>query len=474
MKSCLKSINVKRIKYWLIALCYVSFLIHFFAYETVYYFNINSSIFSILFSAHIVFCLSFLIIKKSNTSWVLFFGLLCLLISTNGRAGWLGFLVAVFYVIYNTHPNKFNLKKYLGLCLLLVGVAISSIFFIKRNSTSGRFLIYKTSLNILKNNWVTGIGYGKFKVQYNLAQANYFVNNNIDSKEAFLADNTYYAFNDYLQFIIEFGFLGIVLLGILLAIIFLQISLTPKIVKYKTLYVGCNGALISIAVGAMFSYPMQHYIIQLCTLTSLLIVATIIIKQQILSKLKLVCYKMYSLLLLGLIIFITGLFCFKQIFSLKKQEAYNLQKIGYNTDALLLHKQLANSKMADGELFYTYAQSLYITNKLADAKIMLQKSQVLVTFNGQYILAANIENELKNYTKAEQYFKTAIYMVPNRMVSRKNLLDFYVQQKDTPNALLWANSILNMPIKVPSTITDNIKNTTQKIYNALIVNKNEF
>jgi hypothetical protein len=48
-------------------------------------------------------------------------------------------------------------------------------------------------------------------------------------------------------------------------------------------------------------------------------------------------------------------------------------------------------------------------------------------------------------------------MVPNRMLSRKNLLDFYIERKDTINALYWANSIVNMPVKVRSNITDQLQ-----------------
>jgi hypothetical protein len=41
-------------------------------------------------------------------------------------------------------------------------------------------------------------------------------------------------------------------------------------------------------------------------------------------------------------------------------------------------------------------------------------------------------------------------MVPNRMGSRFELMNFYLSQKDTINAIKWANSILKMPVKVPS------------------------
>ena len=50
---------------------------------------------------------------------------------------------------------------------------------------------------MLKDNWLWGIGHGQFKAKYNEYQAAYFSSHSIDSKEAVLADNSIYAFNDF-------------------------------------------------------------------------------------------------------------------------------------------------------------------------------------------------------------------------------------------------------------------------------------
>lgn len=51
-------------------------------------------------------------------------------------------------------------------------------------------------------------------------------------------------------------------------------------------------------------------------------------------------------------------------------------------------------------------------------------------------------------------FLKAIYMVPNRMASRYDIVQFYIENKDTAKALHWAYSIKNMPVKVPSEKTN--------------------
>ncbi len=80
---------------------------------------------------------------------------------------------------------------------------------------------------------------------------------------------------------------------------------------------------------------------------------------------------------------------------------------------------------------------------------------------------AEVEYELKNYQQAEKDYKTAIYMVSNKMMSRYDLFNFYLNMKDTTNAIYWATSILNMPVKVPSPITNNIQQKIRSILKTL-------
>ena len=87
--------------------------------------------------------------------------------------------------------------------------------------------------------------------------------------------------------------------------------------------------------------------------------------------------------------------------------------------------------------------------------------------NEVYKLSASIENELQNYAQAEKDYKTVIYMVPNRMISRSNLLDFYIERKDTANAIYWANSIIHMPVKIPTNNTEIIQQKTKEILSQL-------
>ena len=48
------------------------------------------------------------------------------------------------------------------------------------------------------------------------------------------------------------------------------------------------------------------------------------------------------------------------------------------------------------------------------------------------------------------------------------LFKFYLERTETASAIYWANSILNMPVKVASEKTKNIRQRTKEILNELI------
>ncbi len=119
-------------------------------------------------------------------------------------------------------------------------------------------------------------------------------------------------------------------------------------------------------------------------------------------------------------------------------------------------------------MLYLYAQELYYINQLTQARETLSRAKKFYCSHDVYKLSAAIESEVKNYKKAEADYITAINMVPNRMVSRNELFEFYLERKDTARAIYWANSILNMPVKVVSEKTKNIRQKTKEILNGLI------
>ncbi len=228
----------------------------------------NMSIFGILLGSQLIFFMAIGLLQKKDQSLfrcqkfiftvvIILSGFL--LILTESRAGWLGFAAASFYATYQ-YLQSFRLKKRV---LYFAASFLVALFFAlliyKPGSTAGRGLVYKITAEKLKESWISGIGYGQLKVRYNEYQASYFSQHDIDSKEASFADNTFYAFNDVLQILIENGIIGLLVTILIMTSLFWKINKTQIPPESKHLFIAATASLICILSSALFSYPLQVY-----------------------------------------------------------------------------------------------------------------------------------------------------------------------------------------------------------------------
>jgi O-antigen ligase len=159
------------------------------------------------------------ILRNKWTIYYTCFSLLLILSLVYGsRAFLFGIITSVVIVsCLFQGSRKFSLK------LILSGVAIIGLLaflsvYLKRDSSLGRLLIYKISWSMFRENYWTGVG--NFQANYLEYQADYFCNGAFTEKEMLLADNTYFALNDYWQLIVEYGLSAILILAGVLFIIF--------------------------------------------------------------------------------------------------------------------------------------------------------------------------------------------------------------------------------------------------------------
>ncbi len=381
----------------------------------------------------------------------------CIILSAvillGGRAGLLGFLAASIFVYWKANLAAYLRKK--PVIFAAIAAAFLLLLYVsKPGSTSGRLHIYSVSLQILKDNWVTGVGIGKFKAVFNEYQAAYFMQHDIDSKRALLADNTFYAFNDYLQWVAETGIGGFVLL---ICFAILMIERTYGLLKHyqsNPMLKGAVASLISFSVSAFFSYPFQIMPIQLTALACLGII--LFFPSRLVAA-----NRAAQILTVGLrclyfpisLFFLYHCICSLQTKS-RESKAFQFSMTGKKRDALELYKKLATHYPAHGYNKYLYAEHCYYMNETERADSALAEAQKTYTDNKVYSLKARINAEKGNLKDAEQCFLKAIYMVPNRMASRYDIVQFYIENKDTAKALHWAYSIKNMPVKVPSEKTN--------------------
>lgn len=459
----------------IILLSYIFFTFYFLQHRKEGMINLyllNKSIFSILLASQIALLIPLILNLKSNKHLYRFGKEIVLIIVilsvvllyfTNGRSGWLGFSLAIVYIFYCS-SKKSQFKKIFSYFILpTVILLLALLFWYKPDSSNGRLLIYKVSMSMLKDNWLFGIGSGQFKIQYNQSQAAYFAKHNIDSKEAMLADNTFYAFNDFFQLIIENGIIGLLFLIVIIYLFIYQVKKTIINDDNKHVFIAAIASLICIVTGSLVSYPMQIFPIVFQLVVCLAIINTYSsageIKIKLLQKLK----KIPVIIIALLGCYLSVYFYFNFQFSRKNLQAFQLERMGFSQKALKLYKGLNGSIIKDGDMLYSYARALYYSNQPILAAQILKVAKKYYCSNAVYKLSAQIEQELENYPQAEKDYQTAVYIVPNRMISRYDLLNYYIEQKDTGNVIYWSNSIVHMPVKIPSQFATNLQIKAKEI-----------
>lgn len=147
-------------------------------------------------------------------------------------------------------------KSVVGIFLWFV-LLLMCVLMYKTDSTKGRLFIYQNSLELLCHNFPKGIGMNNFQRDYLKQQSLFFTNYEGEqylNSNFYLADDTRFAFNDYIQFICETGIIGVLLLC------FFTISLKNLIIKHANSLENllAQHIFISILLIAMVTHVFEH------------------------------------------------------------------------------------------------------------------------------------------------------------------------------------------------------------------------
>jgi len=349
-----------------------------------------------------------------------------------------GFLLATF-VVYSILYHKLWKHILLGLAALATILIIIIIFF-KGDSSLGRLLIYKISFRLYAEHWLSGIGLGNFKQRYLYEQAEYFSGKAFTAKEQLLADNTYFAFNDYWQFIIETGIFGMLALSLtcyLIITIIRKAIRTNGYILYKSIAILF---LIAILTAALFTHVFEKSIFWIITifLLSFLFCASSG------KNGRRIVFMWISIALLA----ITGTISLGNYLVNENYEQslklYAAGLIGECKKELEKKQPIKEEKRA-----VLYMQSLMAYHSPEHEKVLVALIRDYPNANN-YKLLGDFYTQNNNFKDAEKSYLMAINMVPNRFVSRKALLDLYVAYKSHAKAKRVAEIILSLAIKVDS------------------------
>lgn len=379
-----------------------------------------------------------------------FIGIYCLLgcvlsMAFDSRSFLIGILTSLCF-LYITLNNSTKLKK--AGCLLILGLVLCLLtIFSKKDSSLGRALIYKISSKALRENMITGIGIDQFAHKYLLFQAEYFENQKFDEKELLLADNTYFAFNDYYQLIVELGIGAVFGLGILFFLLFTIIKQSLKSDQYNNifLYVSIIN-IVSISVAAAFTHIFDRPLLCFIWLLSLFFIV-----DQITNR------KHQRLLLSTILLsYISAIYTDVKYQNAHSQleEANLLWEAGYKSDSLQHLRRLYPNLSDQVDFLYSFGKKLYLAGELDRAILTLEKLKTIYTFNQLYLDLAKCHERVGNADRALEYYTKSVHMVPNRFNTRYELFNYYLRTDQIKDAINVGQETLLIPVKIPSKFTD--------------------
>jgi O-antigen polymerase len=371
------------------------------------------------------------------------------------RAGLLVYFTGLLILLLFYNRNKkIIVIAFLGSLVLLAPL----LFLIKKDSTQGRWFIWKNCFSIVKNNWLTGTGYGSFRVVYNNQQANWFQHYGFQDKEAMLADTVYYAMNEWLHLAVE---IGIPLSSFIFALIFfVWIKSFQKIYhsKSKGMHKKVVAAFGALLLGTFFSYPFYY-------LPTLGLFVFLFVWLIAIAEFKVINNIIPSVKFSGSFFVITGItiFLLFQVYArLHWKGAVELNKVGYKKLSLLKMKKAYSTLRCNGDYLFSLA-SIYssVNNKDSAIFFCLQSAKTKNDYELNRKLGM-LYNEMGKRELAAAHLLKAVYMAPNRLRSRELLIDFYIQNGDVEKARNWAEQTIFFPEKVPSETTKRIKEKLQR------------
>ncbi len=428
--------------------------------------NISSFFHSFIHSLNLP---SFISSLNYYLSFATVIAILLVLPVTMIRASWLGALAGSLVVLqykYHylqgiNHFLKSPFRRIMGAILTIIVVTLigTGIYLLKKDSANGKLFIWEVTLGKIAEKPLLGHGLGRFEAEYNNWQAAYFQNHpeEMNSKKGWVAGNTKYAFNEFLEMAAEVGITGIIVFVAVIISVFYFIPSCFHSFKNSNFYnVLLFSSLVSLLCCAAFSFPfysistlvLEFALIGIITISSN---AVLVLKTHSLPL-----HLSLATMLFAVSIPQFGILQKTPCFS-KWNEANHLYAMSDYDAANSRFKDIIPSLAFKGELWQQYGKSLQMDGNNEESFIVLEKAAL---YTSDYILYTTLGDAYKGimqYGKAESAYQQASYMEPNKLYPCYLLAKLYDDSGQRLKAVKTAARLLDKNIKVQSTAIEEIR-----------------
>ncbi len=371
-----------------------------------------------IYLAIAVLSATYLIQKSKKTKYIYILSIPVILYSlylSQSRAAWLSL---IFGIITFMQLSK---RKRIAIYLFLIMICFI-LYIIRPTSADGRLYIYIVSWGIFSSSPLIGKGISSFQALYMPEQAKW-LSEHTESKFFLIADDTYYAFNEFIRIGCETGIIGLFLFLILIFFCLRDIYNNNKEKPFSI------KLLVAILIFSMFSYPFNETLYLI--LFSLIIACISNEERNTLYHFK--CNKYITILCLTIL----GLLGFSSTW---KYHIYN----NANHYISERHPMLKSSALYSEY----YGERLFYEEKYKDAIPILEQACLLRPNSKLINILGICYQKEKDYNKAEEKYIQASNMVPTRILPSYHLFNLYKEIGNEYKAKEYANKILSMKVKV--------------------------
>ena len=180
--------------------------------------------------------------------------MLCVLPAGMSRSAWIAAAVASAYIGWMHYRKQITawIRKHKILTIgafIALSFALGGAYLLKKDSADGRLLMWKVSVQAIKEKPLTGYGWDYVAGAYGEAQEKYFSKGDYTEQDERVAGSPEYVFNEYLQAAMAWG------VPVLCVILLLVIAAMTG--HHVSGNYGLFGAMLSLAVFSFSSYPFQ-------------------------------------------------------------------------------------------------------------------------------------------------------------------------------------------------------------------------
>jgi tetratricopeptide (TPR) repeat protein len=386
------------------------------------------------------------------------------------RASWLALLggsafIGLMYLIFAQGKSISTFRRYfekhrkkivilLMATVILLAVSMAGLFFLKKDSASGRLFTWKIALQTIKEHPL-GVGLGNFGGSYGDAQSAYFASGSETEREQYVAEGVEYAFNEYLQICIE--------TGIAPFLVFLAFVVCVLIIGIRNKNYLPAGSLVALLIFASMSYPFNvlPFVIAFVFLSALCLAGEGA-KEQKGERAK---FAVWAFLVISPVAIAL---CMYKIYPL--YEAYKkwnntrmLHNMNMHHEAVEEYAGQYPYLQDEIKFLFEYAQSLSKTEQYEKSNSILRRAMQISCDPMLYNIMGKNCQALKQYELAEQNFKKAINLVPNRLYPHYLLAKLYHEMGLKDKAELETNTVLTKPPKVESMAVEEMRRELRKM-----------